>query len=389
MQRAESPANPGLLRCLFACPQSLPSVLLSPEWLRVAESLNRIAMVTDMVRHAQGSNPGPQARRDGSLGTRRRLAQSVPVPPPIWPSQERSLPRKAEDATIWETEEAGLRFVLEEGKLAMIVRIAIAHAVWLKSVACGSTAPPAVLSEEQADGLEQLERGALSIVSNAWTHEEAIQTLEPALIVELISAWLSAASAAGAATSVPPTSSVSPAPESPTGASASAGSGGTPDDGSLGAPAAAGAASAAPEAPLPTAQLAWSAAAADGGGALVLRLVLHVGSKLEKLPEGRLLAELLRYGTLAAFCSHLDVNGAALPPASIAEGLRGLSLLLQGEEVGAARDELLTDPAARAGLAAISCDGGAISLACAADPTLKRRIRPVLDLVRAAKRKGV
>ena len=121
----------------------------------------------------------------------------------------------------------------------------------------------------------------------------------------------------------------------------------------------------------------------------MLRLVMYIGSKLEKLPEGRLLAEILRYGTLAAFCNHLDVNGAALPAASIAEGLRGLSLLLQGEEVGAARDELLTDPAARAGLVAISSDGGAISLACAADATLKRRIRPVLDLVRAAKRRGV
>lgn len=30
-------------------PQTLPKELLTPEWIRVAESLNRIAMVTDMV----------------------------------------------------------------------------------------------------------------------------------------------------------------------------------------------------------------------------------------------------------------------------------------------------------------------------------------------------
>lgn len=303
--------------------------------------------------------------------------------------QERSLPRKAEDATIWETEEAGLRFVLEEGKLAMIVRIAIAHAVWLKGVASGSVAAPPTLSEDQADGLEQLERGALSIVSNAWTHEEAIQTLEPALIVELITAWLAAASAAGTASSAPHASPISPPLEPASGAMASAGSGGTPDeDTTPGKAPAAGAAAAALSLRIPAAQLAWSAGAADGGGALVLRLIMHIGSKLEKLPEGRLLAEILRYGTLGTFCHHLDVNGAALPTGAIAEGLRGLAMLLQGEEMGAARDELLTDPAARAGLVAISSDGGAISLACAADPTLKRRIRPVLDLVRAAKRRG-
>ena len=293
------------------------------------------------------------------------------------PSQERDLPRKADDATIWETDEAGLRFVLEEGKLAMIVRIAIAHAVWVGK-ACSGDASVGSLDEDQSDALEAMGRGPLGVIANAWLHEEALQTLEPALVVELITACVVAAREAGVAVDA---------------ATAAAAAGADAADAGTGGSSPAAAAPRAAVAPVvlpsgfPTAAAREAARGPGGLGALALRLVSRVGAKLNRLPEGRILAELLRFSTLAALMGHLQANGAGTGAAAAREGLAGLAMLLGGEEIGAARGELLADPDARAALLASTEAGGCLKLACE-DAATKRRLRPVLDLVRAARRLG-
>lgn len=297
--------------------------------------------------------------------------------------QERDLP-KADGATIWDSDEMGLRFVLEEGKLSLIVRIAINHAVWISAVLYGTPSGIATASAEAVEALASVERGALGVLSNAWLHEEALQTLEPALVIELLVASMAACSAVGRALDDAKASSGGEAAA----ASVDAGSGATPDC----TEAAASAASRAGDGrvksaslPLPEAELAACCRGAGRMGALCLRLLQRLGGKLERLPESRLLEELLRFGLVRALAEHLAVNGAALPAEAVAEGLHGMSMLVAGEEIGGARAELLADPEARRLLVSVAEPGGAIAEACK-DAAVKRRLRPLLDLVRAARR---
>jgi hypothetical protein len=120
-------------------------------------------------------------------------------------------------------------------------------------------------------------------------------------------------------------------------------------------------------------------------GALSMVLVLRLASKLERLSESRLLAEILRFGLLKAYAEHIVVNGAALPSERVTDGLQGMALLVSGEEIGAARAELLADPDARRSLVGAAEAGGVIANAIK-DTAVKRKLRPLMDLIRAAKR---
>jgi hypothetical protein len=313
---------------------------LTESWLNVANSLDRIATVTSMVRRGCVS--------------RRFAAQ-------LLATQERDLPKKAADATIWETDEAGLRFVLEEGKLAMLVRLAINHAVWLRAKFDEAPAPD--LTSADMASVAKVERGALLTLANAWLHVEALQTLEPALVVELISACFASSSALGGGAAVAVSSAV------------------------------AGEA-AASEAPHEISGLfsvkdvaVASAREAERMGALSLVLLTRIADKAERLDEARLLAEFLRFGTLAALFSHLATNGFDLPRECVVDSLKALSKLLMGEEFASGKAELIADPLVRSGLCLISDEGGILA-EVSKDVSVKRTLRALLDLVRAAKRVG-
>ena len=76
--------------------------ILSPEWIESAEVFGRIASISDM---------------------------------------ESSLPSGKEDATLWETEEQALRFLIEDGKLNLCLRNMIEYKAFQKnSIVSGSPA---------------------------------------------------------------------------------------------------------------------------------------------------------------------------------------------------------------------------------------------------------
>jgi hypothetical protein len=94
---------------------------------------------------------------------------------------ERSLPQEKEGATLWETEEAALRYVLEDGKLNLCLRMLLEFHEWKADAAAKGSLDGLV--PDQAAKLDKFEKGCGRMLRNAWKHAEALQTTDlPALI---------------------------------------------------------------------------------------------------------------------------------------------------------------------------------------------------------------
>lgn len=102
----------------------------SPPWVEMVESLNHLARVSSM---------------------------------------ESDLPQAKEDATLWETDEAAVRYILEDGKLNLCARAMIEFRANMHSEPDNASK----LGFEKAAG--DFERGLGSLLRNAWLHIEAIQ----------------------------------------------------------------------------------------------------------------------------------------------------------------------------------------------------------------------
>ena len=119
--------------------------VFSPNWMDMLESLNHIANVSDM---------------------------------------ESNLPQTKESATLWETEEQAIRFVLEDGKLNLCVRAMISFREHLHK------------KEHSAElvGFEKcindFEKGMGALLKNAWVHIEAVQITDLSAVLEHINAIL-------------------------------------------------------------------------------------------------------------------------------------------------------------------------------------------------------
>lgn len=86
------------------------------------------------------------------------------------------------DATLWETEEQALRYLLEDGKLNLCLRNMVAY----KANQRDRLRNKETITPEQQVAGDAFEKGLGTVLRNAWGHLEALQTTDiPALIAHM------------------------------------------------------------------------------------------------------------------------------------------------------------------------------------------------------------
>jgi hypothetical protein len=93
---------------------------------------------------------------------------------------EGKLPKTHEDATLWETEEAALRFILEDGKLNLCLRNMVDYTTYVHNQVLNNGG----LRSEVKAKCEKFEKGLGVVLRNAWEHAEAVQTTDLPLLLE-------------------------------------------------------------------------------------------------------------------------------------------------------------------------------------------------------------
>ncbi|OQS00783.1 hypothetical protein ACHHYP_02700 [Achlya hypogyna] len=96
---------------------------------------------------------------------------------------ERKLP-KQENATLWECEELALRYILEDGKLNLCLRLLVDYKEYERNTIGRD------FDAEAKELLLKFERGLGVMLKNAWLHVEALQTTDLPLLVEYIATVL-------------------------------------------------------------------------------------------------------------------------------------------------------------------------------------------------------
>lgn len=92
---------------------------------------------------------------------------------------ESSVAASKSDATLWETEEQALRYLLEDGKLNLCLRNMVAFKTHQRSQILSGEA---ISAEHRASG-DDFEKGLGVVLRNAWDHLEVLQTTDiPALL---------------------------------------------------------------------------------------------------------------------------------------------------------------------------------------------------------------
>lgn len=117
--------------------------LFSEQWLNMADIFGRIATVSDMESKLSGS-------------------------------------KSDSNATLWETEEQALRYIIEDGKLNLCLKSIAEYKEHQRQLRLEGKAFPKDIEEK----CNKFERGISVVLRNAWSHIEALQTTE---LVGLIS----------------------------------------------------------------------------------------------------------------------------------------------------------------------------------------------------------
>jgi hypothetical protein len=92
---------------------------------------------------------------------------------------EGKLPKEHDEATLWETDEAALRFVLEDGKLNLCLR----NMVDFKNFEKDKYKNQISIRQDFLPKCDKFERGLGIVLRNAWSHVEAIQTTDIPLLL--------------------------------------------------------------------------------------------------------------------------------------------------------------------------------------------------------------
>lgn len=95
-------------------------------------------------------------------------------------AMEEQLEKKQKDETLWEGEEQALRFILEDGKLNLCLRLLVDVKTFQYEALGDSNFK---VDEADEDELIDFEAGMGSILYNCWKHSEAIQTTDIPLLI--------------------------------------------------------------------------------------------------------------------------------------------------------------------------------------------------------------
>ncbi|KAF0754353.1 hypothetical protein AaE_005366 [Aphanomyces astaci] len=98
---------------------------------------------------------------------------------------ERHMP-KQDNATLWECEELALRYILEDGKLNLCLRLLVEY----KDYEHGISQRDLDVQPEAKELISQFERGLGVMLKNAWLHVEALQTTDLPLLLEYVAGVL-------------------------------------------------------------------------------------------------------------------------------------------------------------------------------------------------------
>ena len=135
---------------LRKCAHSLGSYRpFSDRWLKMAEALFRIGNITKM---------------------------------------EVALPKESKDATLWDCDELALRFLLEDGKLNLVLRNLIGYKTLERDMLLQGKSP----KDEFKVAARHFESGSGVTLKHAWLHIEALQTTDLPMMVEYIAGILAA-----------------------------------------------------------------------------------------------------------------------------------------------------------------------------------------------------
>jgi len=264
------------IRGLGAC------AILSEEWNDVADCLARIADISQM---------------------------------------EKELP-KEKDATLWDCEELALRYVLEDGKLNLCLRLLEDYVDFIRRVG-GERA----VSEGEADRLKTFERGIGALLANAWLHVEALQTTDIPLMIRL--------------------------------------------SGEI---------------------LEFALAHKDDAGdklenrlpAVVVHFLFALGKALDHISERRVFPELMSRSVFQLLVQHLATNSGRLSAEDRTAGAEALALLAAAEDFSTNKARIVGAEAVQLSLVALDT---AYVASLASTPDVRRKLRPLLDLISEAKRK--
>lgn len=122
--------------------------VFSTPWVNMVSSLSRMAVVSDM---------------------------------------EGNLPQQNKDATIWETQENFVRFIVEDGKLNVIMRAMIEYK---KYRLASMNTPDEIEINERISLCNDFENSLGKVLYHCWSHVEVVQTTELLPLVEYIAATL-------------------------------------------------------------------------------------------------------------------------------------------------------------------------------------------------------
>ena len=95
---------------------------------------------------------------------------------------EVTLPKENKDATLWDCDELALRFLLEDGKLNLVLRNLIAYKTLQYDMLRQGKAP----KEEYKIAAVKFEIGTGVTLQHAWLHIEALQTTDLPMLIEYL-----------------------------------------------------------------------------------------------------------------------------------------------------------------------------------------------------------
>jgi hypothetical protein len=95
---------------------------------------------------------------------------------------EVTLPKENKDATLWDCDELALRFLLEDGKLNLVLRNLIAYKTLQYDMLRQGKAP----KEDYRVAASKFEIGTGVTLQHAWLHIEALQTTDLPMLIEYL-----------------------------------------------------------------------------------------------------------------------------------------------------------------------------------------------------------